>query len=279
MFLPALGLVNFGCLLNQTWPINENMLRNSNSTWGPGQIGDSDGDVIARQPLLFSLTTSSWNACTAGRKPMLLLTGHANYEKCRGNFIFSNCTMMPAVLEYDITIRGNTITYAPPTILDGVAGLADDYCSNQTVFATAGPVSLMYPLTRSNARLGRWNMSYFSPGEHPIEIPKEQTFTSFGFRYLQLTPGIDPCTFTSYDAMDDIIAQFNDLLLRPGLMVGSWSNITDSLVDSKYPVHQAVNGTITREENVFHSNIQWYCGAASVQILTMLLILPAYWGK
>jgi hypothetical protein len=79
--------------------------------------------------------------------------------------------------------------------------------------------------------------------------------------------------------MDDIITQFNDVLFRAGLMAGSWTNITDLLVDSKFPVHQAVGGTITREENVFHSDIKWFFGAATVQILTMLLILPAYWGR
>jgi hypothetical protein len=92
---------------------------------------------MGRQPLLTSEAAPFYEICVAGREPISISTGYANYRNCQGNFSFSNCTMMPAVLEYDITIQGNTITYTLPTILERV-GLANDYCSNNSVLATTG---------------------------------------------------------------------------------------------------------------------------------------------
>ena len=229
------------------------------------------------QPLLTSVSTSSVELCQAGREPMLLSTGNANYRNCKGTFRFSNCTMMPAVLEYDVTIKGNTITYTSPTNLNRVAGLADNYCSNTTVLATTGFLGLLEPYTRSNGFLGRWH--HLPPGKHPIEVPFGGSFNSFSASYVEITPGNDLCTLTTRDPMDDIIMQFNDILFRGGLIAGSWAKITDLLADSPFPVHQAVQATMTKEENVFHSDIRWFLAAAAFQIFTMLLILPAYWGK
>jgi hypothetical protein len=251
------------------------MLRDPNSTWGPRSYHGNPFVLyqMPRQPLLTSVSTPSWNLCNAGREPTFLQTGHANYRNCRGSFTFSNCTMMPAVLEYDITIQGNTITYTSPKIVEGVAGLANDYCTIRSM-ATSGLLYLIQPYIAANGRLGRW----VSSTVHPVEIPMELSFSSFALNYVTITSGRDPCTFTSRDPMDDIIKQLNDMLFRAGLLAGSWANITDLLPDSPFPVHQSVRGTITRQENVFHSDIKWFFGAAAVQILTILLILPAYWG-
>lgn len=134
----------------------------------------------------------------------------------------------------------------------------------------------MYPYITSNGSLGNWH--HLPPGKHPIEVPYGPSFSSFGYSYVEMTAGTGPCTFVSHDPMDDIIMQFNDILFRAGLLAGSWANITDLLADSPFPVHQAVRARRTREENVFQSDTRWYLGAAAVQILTMLLILPAYWG-
>ena len=179
--------------------------------------------------------------------------------------------MMPAVLEYGITIQGNTITYTSPT---RVAGLANNYCQLGVSATTLGLVLIIQPYVTARGHLGLWGPH----GKNLVEIPVESTFSSFALNYVEITPGLEPCTFTSRNPMDDMITVLNDLLFRSGLVAGSWANITDLLIDSPFPVHQTVQGTITRDENVFHSDIRWFVGAASIQILTIILILPAYWG-
>ena len=230
---------------------------------------------MGRQPVLFSVSTPTYFICDSGREPMLLSTGNMNYRNCQGNFRFANCTMMPAVLEYDITIQGNVITYVSPT---GVAGPADNYCINASnPLAYTGFQNIMYPNIFSNGSLGHWHG--FPANVHPVEVPELDTFSAFAWRYVELTASLDPCILTTYDPMDDIIAEFNDLLFRGGILAGSWTNVTQILPESPFPVHQSVLATRTREQNVFRSDIRWFLGAAAVQIITMLLILPAYYGK
>ena len=77
--------------------------------------------------------------------------------------------------------------------------------------------------------------------------------------------------------MDDIITSFNELLFRAGVTAASWPGITE-LMDPGSIVHQTVQANLTKEENVFSSDSRWFLGAAAIQILTIVLILPAYWG-
>ena len=179
--------------------------------------------------------------------------------------------MLPAVLEYDITIRNHTITYQPAASYDHYVALVNHYCHNNSVFAFVGQ---MQPYISANGRLGRWD----SPSwRNRIEIPATETFNSFGIRYVESTSATDICTFTTRDPMNDIIAAFNDLLFRSGIYIGSWANMTE-LIDSPFPINQSVRANRTRDQEVFHSDDRWFIAAAAVQILTMLLILPAYWG-
>ena len=183
---------------------------------------------------------------------------------------------MPAALEYNITIRDNVITYDPPPFRSRFATVADNYCSNSSVSATTGFISLMYPYIFSNGTLGR----HTDPpaGIPPLEVPNTASFSAFAWRHLESATNTDVCTLTTRDPMQEIVSQYNDILFRSGLIAGSWVNITRLLDISPSSVHQAVQAIRTREENVYHSDMRWFLGAASVQICTMFLILPAYYG-
>jgi hypothetical protein len=251
------------------------MLRNPNATWGIGWKGRM-ADAMNTKPLLTSAAYPDWQQCVNGTEPMIISTGRANYKDCQGSFSFSNCTMMPAVLEYDITIEDDRITYEPPT--DMGSTLAENYCSSYSVLAYSGFLSIMLPNTFANGSLGRWNPALLAPGQHPLEVADTQTFNSFSWSYMDITPGSDACILSTRDPMNDVIAQYNDVLFRAGLLAGSWTNITDTLPRSSFPVRQNVSASMMREENVFDSDFRWFLGAASIQIMTVLLILPSYWG-
>lgn len=251
------------------------MLRTPNSTWGIGFEGRR-ADAMHTQPLLTSVVYPVWEQCVNGTEPMVISTGRANYQDCQGNFTFSNCTFIPAVLEYEIAIENGMVTYEPPAIVH--SSFADNYCSNYSVLAYSGFMSIMLPNTFSNGSLGHWDPAFIPPGAHPIEVADTQTFNSFSWSYVDMIAGSDECTMRTRDPMDDIIAQYNDVLFRAGLLAGSWANITELLPLSSLPVHQSVSATQIKEMNVFKSDLRWFLGAAAIQILTVVLIVPAFWG-
>jgi hypothetical protein len=179
------------------------------------------------------------------------------------------------VLDYDVTIRNNTISYDSASIRKRAASTTEHYCYNETSYATLGFVGLMQPYVTANGSLGQWNG--LPRGKHPLETYWAESFTSFSMEYLESISD-DSCTMNTHDPMDDIIAAFDNLLFRSAIYLGSHVDVTD-LADTPYPVHQLVQADRTQDLNVFHTDYGWFFAAAAVQTLTILLILPAYWGE
>jgi hypothetical protein len=153
----ALGYAPASCW-NQSWAINETMLRDPNSTWGIGGYRAPGGgtDGMPTQPLLYSTAfPAGANWCRQQREPLIVATGTANYRNCEGEFTFTNCTMLPAVLDFAVTIRNNTITYDSSSIRKRAVSTAESYCYNETSFATLGFVGLMQPYVTANGSLGQ----------------------------------------------------------------------------------------------------------------------------
>ncbi len=254
------------------------MLRDWNSTWNT--VPRDQTNAMNDHPLVYSTAWPAWNMCDAdvGREPLQIASGTANYHDCEGLFTFKNCTLVPAVLDYDVTVKNNIVTYSPPTERSHVVAISGGYCQNSTVLAVMGFTSMMQPYITANGSLGRWYNLLGDSEEHPIETYNTQTFTSFSMSYLDITPGTDACTITTRDPYSDIVDAFNDLLFRSGVYLGKQANLPD-LVDEPFPVRQTMRASLTRDQNVFHSDFHWFAAAAAVQILAVLLILPAYWGE
>ena len=267
---------------DQSWAINRTILTNPNATWGIGNpFSDEHGHAgaMSGHPLVYSTVFPTWNACDAqdGREPLLLSTGIANYDDCDGHFTFTNCTYLPAVLEYDVTLTGNVLTYQQPTEDSRVLALANDYCSNDNALATTGLLTLIYPYVTANGSLATW---YGIPpgGTYPPPIPDTTTFSSFSMNYMEQSAGNNRCLMRTHDPRTDIITIMNDLLFRSGAYVGTWKNASD-VTNSPFPVLQTVQAKRTRHQVVVHSDLRWFGAAAAIQLLTILLILPNFWGK
>jgi len=194
----APGYTSTGCSY-QTRSINESMLRDWNSTWNT--VPRDQTNAMNDHPLVYSTAWPAWNMCDAdvGREPLQIASGTANYHDCEGLFTFKNCTLVPAVLDYDVTVKNNIVTYSPPTERSHVVAISGGYCQNSTVLAVMGFTSMMQPYITANGSLGRWYNLLGDSEEHPIETYNTQTFTSFSMSYLDITPGTDACTITTRD--------------------------------------------------------------------------------
>ena len=49
-------------------------------------------------------------------------------------------------------------------------------------------------------------------------------------------------------------------------------------MDPNLSLYQNILANETKQVEAYHSDLRWFCGAAVVQVLTMLLILPNFWG-
>ena len=60
-------------------------------------------------------------------------------------------------------------------------------------------------------------------------------------------------------------------------MSTSWANLTN-LTDHGLPVEQTLQANQTTTQNVYRSDLRWFAGAAALEILAALFVLPLFWG-
>lgn len=220
------------------------------------------------KPILFSWVWPYYgsDACKSGREPFWVATGTANYDKCKGQFTLANCTLLPAVVEHDITIDGHIVT--PTSRQPRVVALANNSCevpgSSQTAmqsFAVGGIISFLAPYFQSSGRLGIWDI-HKEVKHGPIETYDSASFNAFNMKYLSITPAEDVCLLRTRDPMDDIITALNQIMLRAGFLAASWPNIT-KVSNPGVRNFQVVQARLSKDENVFHSDLRWFFGAGS----------------
>ena len=269
-----------------SWPINRTSLRVSNITWGQGTDPDWIDRFIPIKPLIYSQFII-YNDCKllSGREPLGIVTGIANYDNCEGDFRLRKCVYTPAILEYEVKIQGHTIEFASSAHGVRVIALANNTCqwnhqSSEERFAVMLLATFLQPYMTSLAHLGVFlNATTGNPlKKGPIENFDVESFNGFSNTYIRESTWFsDECTFLSRDPMDDMVAAMNNLMFRAGLMSAHWTDIT-SRIDSGIETHQVVRAKSTKDENVFISDLRWFAGAAAIQVMAMLLLMPSFYG-
>lgn len=79
------------------------------------------------------------------------------------------------------------------------------------------------------------------------------------------------------DPTPAIVSRFNKLMFRGAVASASWSNVT-SLIDKGLAINQTVHAVQHVDQNVFRTDLRWYAAAAVLEMVTVLLILPMFWG-
>lgn len=79
------------------------------------------------------------------------------------------------------------------------------------------------------------------------------------------------------DPTTEILNIINEVMFRAGVVAG-WDNLTHGL-DDGLTASQSVKANQTLVVNVYTSDIRWFAGAAAIQVVALLLILPVFYGE
>ena len=80
------------------------------------------------------------------------------------------------------------------------------------------------------------------------------------------------------DPTNHVLNSLNELMFRGGVLAGTWGRNITHLMDDGLHANQSVHANQTLTLNVFESDLRWFAGAATIQIIALILILPVFWG-
>ena len=112
-------------------------------------------------------------------------------------------------------------------------------------------------------------------GTQGFYSPYVSTYNVEVLKHQNLTNGPNDLNFI--DPTPSIMFKFNQLMLRAAANASSMSDIAHR-VDPGVAINQTVSAQPTLTQNVFRSDLRWFAGAAVFEIVTVLLILPMFWG-
>lgn len=97
-------------------------------------------------------------------------------------------------------------------------------------------------------------------------------------KYFNLSNGINDTNF--FDPTPNVIKGFNELMFRGGIATVHWPNLT-TLIDPGLSPKQTISAQQHQSLNIFRSDLRWWAGAAALDLLTILVVLPLfnYWWK
>lgn len=78
---------------------------------------------------------------------------------------------------------------------------------------------------------------------------------------------------------DTVILKHNQLMFPGGIMESIVPGILKSGdIDERLTLNQTVTANRTIQQIVFKLDLRWYAGAAAIQLIILLLIIPMFWG-
>ena len=80
------------------------------------------------------------------------------------------------------------------------------------------------------------------------------------------------------DPTDEVLNNVNELMFRGGVLAGEWGKNLTHMMDDGLHTNRSFYANQTRTLNVFDSDLRWFAGAATIQIVALMLILPVFWG-
>ena len=161
-----------------------------------------------------------------------------------------------------------------------------DWANNTREFSTAllGPtdshVATMDAFTIFLSTIVTANATaYFSTPVVPGDVwtPDSSSFNEYVAEWTDWEQGSDDLVFK--DPLPDVRAKMNELMFREALLSAGKSpnNITSSL-DSGLSTNQSIHAKQQKEATVYETDYRWFAAAAVLDVLTILVVLPLFWG-
>jgi hypothetical protein len=119
----APGITKQSCS-SHSWPITSEMLHSPNATWGPGKDRYAN-HTSSPLPLFTVDVIRNYEQVS---EAAIATVGYASWHNWEGSFTETKCTLVPAVMEYDVSIDGGIVTlaYDSTKIFPPVAELANN---------------------------------------------------------------------------------------------------------------------------------------------------------
>lgn len=111
------------------------------------------------------------------------------------------------------------------------------------------------------------------PAPHEIWEQNTLSYNAEALKHANLSNGFSDSNFL--DPMPTIISYFNELMFRGGISTAAWSNLTD-LIDPGLSSKQIVQAQQLKKEPITRSDLRWWAGAAVLDLLTILVVLPLF---
>ncbi|KAK5700209.1 hypothetical protein LTR17_023118 [Elasticomyces elasticus] len=224
-----------------------------NATWGNWRTYDPSLQKLGN-PLLFTSVEDRNHYLPPGGSELAQLTiglfglnspatGPAN-----GTYVNTVCDYIPAILEYGLVITGNQATIES---------------SRTGLFVTAN--ASLYIHSNSLAGEEQWTIDPSGMSGNAATVGKylDYTKTAYGIVFV--------------DPTSDIISSLNEPLFRGGVAATGWANVTD-LMDEGLSVDQILMGNQTTTQNVYRSDLRWFAGAAVLEVMAVMFVLPPFFG-
>ena len=215
-----------------------------------------------------------------GPEEVVLHIGIANFSDCVGQYVETSCSLVSAILEYDVMIKDHdVIKFAKPPSEAKVVAVAN----NTFINATELPV----PLTISGLAAFFAGHIAANASMHPSSdtretgaeiMPDRNSFNNMVDKY---TLNSSYCWSSFADPTKSILDDFNNLMFRAGIAAANFADENGDMtfqLDPGLSLTQNVTALQTLRVNVFVSDLRWWAGAALLEVLAAFAILPIFWG-
>ena len=257
------------------------MWHSINGSWGPWHsLGPdpSTGALTARNPLFYVIVGPAaprpgWGDIVGIRIGRTTWPAAGN-----GSYLQTTCFYSPAIVEYDIVIKDNVLSLAGDSTQGRFVRFANNTPDPIVAYKDKKELTALDLLTDFLAAFVNTNTSVtleYSQEKHGGYYGRDwTTMNSMTMKY-ENNPMNTNVLFSN--PLPDIVDDMNQLMLRGALKSASWRNVT-SFIDSDISIHQSVVARQTLQQTVFHSHLLWFTAAAVVELMTVFLVLPMFFG-
>ena len=270
------GVITHQCNSAVT-PINRSMLFDGKTRWG--RYHREMGSHWAANPIFVVDVQPVFSPERREREVGRLKTEIAQWYDFEGQFVAMDCIIAPAVLEYDVQLSDGEIIFASSkpqgrliALVNNTVGPANYNNLDHALPCTLdGFLYFLETLVSANASA----VINTPPHKGQYFTPDSTTYNAAVTQYMDFTANATSLVFK--DPVSDIVAQLNVMMFRGAILAASWPNIT-SLIDPGLSPNQTVNGSQTLTETVFQSDLRWFAGAAVLEMVAVIVIVPLFWG-
>ena len=240
---------------------------------------------------VFELQFDTYNGTRQGLAITTNISDASVAKSCAGYLNDTTCLYVSAIGEYPIIIANGTIRFTSPPSSPHIVALANNTAVNDQTLAEFGNQtregyvrSTMSGLSTVGNMQFREIQSLVPPsvtGQRAMVLDPDSSW--FIWRHIaNLAAWNDgsACAPEWGDPHADILAGINELMFRAGLhtAIGHDETWLKRRIDPGLEIDQKITGVLESPIPVFESDFGYFAGAATVELVTVVIILVTFCG-